>query len=73
MKDAPHQTIITVSYETYERLPNGQCTGIAVDRNSHLYTKRGNNFEECNEELIKFLQEKGLDKLIKESDDDKKE
>ncbi len=64
----PHQSVvlITISAEIMERLPNGMCSGIPVERQNEsiLLTIKSGNKEDCSQatkELIETLKERITD------------
>lgn len=54
-KAHPHQAVILVRAEIMERLPSGDVSGRPVETTSKVFTVLGNTFEECKENLRKFL------------------
>ena len=61
----PHQSIITINIDTYERLPSGQVMPPAKARYAKVYTVLGKNLTECQKKLDTFLK-KNLPNLAKE-------
>jgi len=55
-KNSPHQAVISINYEIMERLETGQVTGLPVKRGSKVFTVIGKNFEECSNNLNKFME-----------------
>jgi len=52
---APHQSIIAVTVETMERTPEGQVTGLPVQKFSKIYSVNGKNYKECQDNLKQLL------------------
>ena len=69
MDNIPHQAIITVNIDTYERLPSGQVMPPPKSRYAKVYSVIGKNLQECQKKLDTFLK-KNLPHLNKEKDDE---
>ena len=54
--DAPHQTVILLTIEMMETLPDGRMTGIPIITQHKLLTLTGKNFEECLQKTEKLLE-----------------
>jgi len=54
--EAPHQTIILLTTEMMEILPDGRVTGIPVATNNKILTLTGKNFEQCLEKTERLLE-----------------
>ena len=52
----PHQAIISLTIEMLERLPDGKVCGPPVERFGKVYTVIGKNYEECKNELNRFME-----------------
>ena len=52
----PCQAVILVRYEICERLPNGQVTGVPIERESKLFTFIGKDQEEVKAQVVKFME-----------------
>ena len=66
IKNIPHQAIITVNIDTYERLPSGQVMPPAKTRYCKVYSVLGKNLAECQTNLKTFLK-KNLPNISKET------
>ena len=64
-KKIPHQSIVTINIDTYERLPSGQVMPPPKTRYCKIYSVLGNSLEECQKKLNTFLK-KNLPNLAKE-------
>jgi len=53
--NAPHQAIINVIIELFERLPDGSVIQ-PIERIGKVYTVVGKNLEECKSELNRFME-----------------
>ena len=69
MDNIPHQTIITINIDTYERLPSGQVMPPPKSRYAKVYSVIGKNLQECQKKLDTFLK-KNLPNLKKEKDNE---
>ena len=54
--DAPHQALINVRWENYERLPDGRCSGRPTTSGSKLFTFLGKNQAEVEEQVNNFME-----------------
>jgi hypothetical protein len=54
--EAPHQAVILVRCEIYERLPDGRCTGRPAGYSSNIYTFFGKDFEDAKKQAETFLE-----------------
>jgi len=67
--NVPHQAIITLNIDTYERLPSGQVMPPAKTRYCKVYSVLGKNLADCQKKLDTFLK-KNLPHLNKEKDNE---
>ena len=67
--NVPHQAIVTINIDTYERLPSGQVMPPPKSRYAKVYTVLGNNLADCQKKLDTFLK-KNLPNLKKEKDNE---
>ena len=54
-KKSPCQAVINLTIEIMERLPNGQVTGIPIQRIAKVYSVIGKNFDECKKNVDEFM------------------
>jgi hypothetical protein len=52
---APHQTIIAVTCDTMENLPDGRVSGLTVNKISKIFSVKGKDYETCQKNLLEFL------------------
>jgi len=55
-KNAPHQAVILVRCEIYERLQNGQCSGRPVEKLSDLFTFIGQDVDDVRCQVEQFME-----------------
>jgi hypothetical protein len=52
----PHQCIITINIDLYERLPNGMVKPPAINRHAEVFTIMGDSKKDCYKKISEFLQ-----------------
>lgn len=54
--EAPHQAVVLVKYENFERDDLGRCVARPSSKNSKVYTFTGKNYEVVQQQVESFLQ-----------------